>query len=79
MVLNFGIRPFEFTDFIKMIEEGNLNISKVNYCDVVYSSFLDNEISFYHFEITCDLAYVIPGFFSEDVILQLNEFKMKNI
>jgi sugar phosphate isomerase/epimerase len=78
MVLNFGIRPFEFTDFIEMIEEGNLNISKVNYSDVVSSSFLNNQVSFHHFEITCDLAYVIPGFFSEEVIVQLNEFKIKN-
>ncbi|MFX0084492.1 MAG: cobamide remodeling phosphodiesterase CbiR [Candidatus Hodarchaeota archaeon] len=77
MVFNFGIRPFEFIDFIKMIEEGNLNISKVNYLDVVSSSFLNNEISFHHFEITCDLAYVIPGFFNEDLIVQINEFKLK--
>ena len=29
MDLSFGIRPFDFTDFIKMIKEGNLDISAI--------------------------------------------------
>ncbi|UCG01805.1 MAG: TIM barrel protein [Candidatus Heimdallarchaeota archaeon] len=76
MTLHFGIRPFEFQDFIGMIgEKGKLDISSVSYVDVVKDS-LQNK--FDHFEVTGDLAYVLPGLLSKDVINQLTEFKNRN-
>ncbi len=75
MTLRFGVRPFEFPDFIGMIEKEKLDISSVNYTDVVKDSLQGN---FNHFEITGDLAYVLPGLLSKDVINQLIEFKTSN-
>ncbi|MFX0013177.1 MAG: cobamide remodeling phosphodiesterase CbiR [Promethearchaeota archaeon] len=75
MVLLFGVRPFEFQDFIGMIEQGKLDISSVNYTDIVKASLQDG---FQHFEITGDLAYVLPGLLRKDVIDQLNEVRIIN-
>ncbi|MFX0124681.1 MAG: cobamide remodeling phosphodiesterase CbiR [Candidatus Hodarchaeota archaeon] len=75
MALLFGVRPFEFQDFVGMIETGKLNISSVNYVDVVKASLQDK---FRHFEVTGDLAYVLPGLLSSDVINQLTEVKIQN-
>ncbi|MFX1517405.1 MAG: cobamide remodeling phosphodiesterase CbiR [Promethearchaeota archaeon] len=75
MVLLFGIRPFEFSDFIGMIEQGKIDISNVNYVQVVKDSLQDK---FTHFEVTADLAYVLPGLLSEEVINQLTELKKQN-
>lgn len=75
MALLFGIRPFEFQDFIGMIEKGKIDISRVNYTDVVKDSLQE---MFTHFEVTADLAYVLPGLLSEDAITQLTEFKNRN-
>ncbi len=78
MPLNFGIRPFEFSDFISMIGEGTLNVTQVDYCDLVASSFNRNDNLFQHFEVTCDLAFVLPGFFDSKTMQRLNEFRIKN-
>jgi len=75
LALRFGIRPFEFRDFIGMIKKGKIDISSVNYTDVVKDSLQDK---FTHFEVTADLAYVLPGLLSEEVINQLTEFKNRN-
>ena len=75
MGLCFGIRPFEFQDFIGMIETGKLDISSLNYTEVVRNS-LQNK--FQHFEVTGDLAYVLPGLLSNDEINHLAEFKNRN-
>ncbi|MFX1507501.1 MAG: cobamide remodeling phosphodiesterase CbiR [Promethearchaeota archaeon] len=74
MGLCFGVRPFEFQDFIKVIKKGK-DISSINYTEVVRNS-LQNK--FQHFEVTSDLAYVLPGLLSNDVINQLTEFKNRN-
>jgi sugar phosphate isomerase/epimerase len=73
--LCFGVRPFEFQDFIGMIENGKIDISSVNYTDVVQDS-LQNK--FRHFEVTGDLTYVLPGLLTSDTINQLKEFKNRN-
>ena len=78
MNLSFGIRPFDFTDFIKMIKEGNLDISAIKYIDVVSSTFQQTEALFQHFEITCDLAYVLPDLLNDEVIEKLNDLKTLN-
>lgn len=78
MNLSFGIRPFDFTDFIQMIKEGNLDISAVKYIDVVSSTFQQIEALFQHFEITCDLAYVLPDLLNDDVITKLKDFQTLN-
>lgn len=75
MGLCFGVRPFEFQDFIGMIQKGQLDITSVNYTDVVKNSLQGN---FHHFEITADLAYVLPRLLNKDVIDQLNEFRISN-
>ncbi len=75
MPLNFGIRPFDFLDFFKMIEKGQLDITNTSYIDVTRASLQDE---FQHFEITADLVYVLPGLLTADVIQQLNEFKIAN-
>jgi len=75
MVLRFGIRPFEFQDFIRMIEKGQLDMASVNYADIVKASLLDN---FQHFEITGDLIFILPGLITNHVIQQLKEFKKSN-
>lgn len=73
--LRFGIRPFEFEDFFRMIEQGKLDISRVSYVEVARASLQD---SFKHFEVTADLAYVLPGLLSAGVIDEITDFKMKN-
>lgn len=78
MPLNFGIRPFEFSDFILMIGQGTIDVTKVDYCDIVVSSFKQNGNLFRHFEVTCDLAYILPGFFNSEVMERLNKFRIKN-
>ncbi|MFX0173713.1 MAG: cobamide remodeling phosphodiesterase CbiR [Candidatus Hodarchaeota archaeon] len=75
MRLRFGVRPFDFPDFARMIETGKFELNQVNYVDVVKSS-LQNE--FQHFEITSDLMFVLPGLLSPKVIQQLNHLKTEN-
>ncbi|MFX0209113.1 MAG: cobamide remodeling phosphodiesterase CbiR [Candidatus Hodarchaeota archaeon] len=75
MKLRFGVRPFDFPDFARMIETGKFELNQVNYIDVVKSS-LQNE--FQHFEITSDLMFVLSGLLSKAVIQRLNQFKTKN-
>ena len=74
MHISFGIRPFELEDFFRMIEQGQLDITKCNYIDVLLAS-LQNK--FQHFEVTADLAYVLPGLLTKEVIQQLKEIKTK--
>ncbi|MFX0093084.1 MAG: cobamide remodeling phosphodiesterase CbiR [Candidatus Hodarchaeota archaeon] len=73
MALRFGVLPFNFQDFFMMVDEGKVDITKVNYIDLVKVSLEDKNIE--HFEITGDLLYVLPGLLSSDVITQLEEFK----
>jgi sugar phosphate isomerase/epimerase len=61
-----------------MIGEGTLDVTQVDYCDIVASSFKGNGNLFQHFEVTCDLAYVLPGFFNSKTMQRLNEFRIKN-
>ena len=75
MVLSFGIRPFELEDFFRMIGQDQLDITKCNYIDVLLASLQD---PFRHFEVTADLAYVLPGLLTIEVIQQLKEIKTKN-
>lgn len=72
MTLLFGIRPFEFEDFLNMIVDGRVDISQVNYLDVLQIT-LGNE--FKHFEITADLTYVLPGVLSPSVVSALKDYK----
>ncbi|MFW9778095.1 MAG: cobamide remodeling phosphodiesterase CbiR [Candidatus Heimdallarchaeota archaeon] len=72
MTLLFGIRPFEFEDFLKMVVDGRLDLSQANYLDVLQTT-LGNE--FKHFEITADLAYVLPGLLTPDVVTGLRTYK----
>jgi sugar phosphate isomerase/epimerase len=77
VLLNFGIRPFEFSDFISMIGEGTLDVTQVDYCDIVASSLKRSGNLFRHFEVTCDLAYVLPGFFNSNTMQRLKEFRIR--
>lgn len=72
MTLLLGIRPFEFEDFLKMIVDGRLDISQASYLDVLQTT-LGNE--FKHFEISADLAYVLPGLLTPSVVSDLREYK----
>ena len=72
MALRFGVRPFEFQDFTRMIVKGELDINNVSYIDVVRTNLQDE---FQHFEITSDLAYVLPGLLTTNVVNQLKELK----
>ena len=58
-----------------MIEKGRLDITSINYADIVKDSL---QGIFQHFEITGDLVYVLPGLLTKDVIDQLNNIKTHN-
>ncbi|MHA2297482.1 MAG: cobamide remodeling phosphodiesterase CbiR [Candidatus Hodarchaeales archaeon] len=75
MTLLFGVRPFDFSDFIGMIEKGQLDISRVNYVDVVKATMQEE---FKHFEITSDLAFVLPGLITENTVHQLKDLTSRN-
>ena len=75
MVLTFGIRPFELEDFFRIIEQGQLDITKCNYIDVLSASL---QGQFRHFEVTADLVYVLPGLLTIEVIQQLKKIKAEN-
>jgi len=75
MNLRFGVRPFDFPDFVKMIETGKLDLNRVKYIDVLKTG-LQND--FHHFEITSDLMFVLPGLLTSSTIQQLNQIKSKN-
>lgn len=76
MKFRFGVRPFEFQDFVHMIENGKLDISNVSYLDVAKKSI--EMVNFQHFEFTADLVYVLPGLITKEVINQVKEFKDNN-
>ncbi|MHA2330096.1 MAG: hypothetical protein ACXACR_16380, partial [Candidatus Hodarchaeales archaeon] len=75
MSLRYGIRPFEFEDFTKMIQHGKIDITNVDYIDVLQSSLPPG---FKHYEISSDLAYVLPGFLTTEVIHRLSELNKRN-
>ncbi|MFX0184039.1 MAG: hypothetical protein ACFE95_13230, partial [Candidatus Hodarchaeota archaeon] len=75
MGLCFGVRPFDFPDFVKMIETGKFDLNQMKYIDVLKRS-MQNE--FHHFEITSDLMYVLPGLITSNTIRQINQLKAKN-
>ena len=74
MPLKFGNRPFDFSDFFKLILNGKIDISNLNYIDVMRNSI---DVGFKHIEITGDLPYVLPGILSPEEIEQMVEIKKK--
>ncbi|NHJ49325.1 MAG: sugar phosphate isomerase/epimerase [Asgard group archaeon] len=74
MPLKFGNRPFDFSDFFTLIMNGKIDLSNINYIDVMRNSI---DAGFKHIEITGDLPYVLPGILSPDEIDQLVEIKKK--
>ena len=74
MGLLFGHRPFDFSDLFKLIMNGEIDFSNVNYIDVMKKSI---EAGFKHIEITGDLPYVLPGIFTPEVIDNLVKYKKK--
>ncbi|MBK5114019.1 MAG: sugar phosphate isomerase/epimerase [Candidatus Heimdallarchaeota archaeon] len=74
MALLFGNRPFDFTDFFSLIMDGKIDLSNLNYLDVMKNSV---EAGFKHIEITGDLPYVLPGLLTPEEIERLVEFKKK--
>ncbi|MGC9779937.1 MAG: sugar phosphate isomerase/epimerase [Candidatus Heimdallarchaeota archaeon] len=72
--LIFGNRPFDFSDFFKLIMNGEIDFSNVNYIDVMKKSV---DAGFNHIEITGDLPYVLPGVLTPEVINNLAKFKKK--
>jgi len=75
MGLLFGTRPFEFTDFFALIQNGKLDFSKLNFIEVVKRHM---EAGFSHFEINGDLTHVLPGIITPEVINGLVELKKHN-
>ena len=74
LALTFGNRPFEFKDFFALFQNGTLDLSKLNFGEIVMKNI---SAGFKHIEITGDLAYVIPGILSPEVIEQLAMLKQK--
>ncbi len=72
MKLLFGLRPFEFEDFFSGIHDKNIDLSNLDYLSAV-KRLIDTNIR--HFEITADLAYVLPGLITENTIAQLKKVK----
>ncbi len=77
MALLFGNRPFEFSDFFSLFQDGQFDMSKLNYVQIVEKNI---DSGFKHIEITGDLIYVLPGILSPETISRLIELKQeKNI
>ncbi|NHK32616.1 MAG: sugar phosphate isomerase/epimerase [Asgard group archaeon] len=74
MPLIFGHRPFDFSDFFKLIMNGKIDLSNLNYIDVMRNSI---NAGFKHIEITGDLPNVLPGILSPEEIEQMVELKKK--
>lgn len=74
MALLFGNRPFDFADFFEIIQEGDFDLSNLNYVNVMKKSL---EAGFRHIEITGDLMYVLPGLLTKESVEQLVEVKKK--
>ncbi|NHJ40439.1 MAG: sugar phosphate isomerase/epimerase [Asgard group archaeon] len=74
MALLFGNRPFDFKDFFKLIMNGKIDFSNLNYIEVMKHSI---EAGFKHIEITGDLPNVLPGILSLEEIEKLIEYKKK--
>ncbi|MBY8999546.1 MAG: sugar phosphate isomerase/epimerase [Candidatus Heimdallarchaeota archaeon] len=72
MGLLFGIRPFEFSDFFELFKDGNLDLSRLNYVEIVRKNI---DAGFKHIEITGDLAYVLPGVLTQAIIEDLVKIK----
>ncbi len=72
MGLLFGIRPFEFSDFFKLFKDGNLDLSRLNYVEIVKKNI---DAGFKHIEITGDLAHVLPGILTPAIIEELVKIK----
>jgi len=72
MVLLFGNRPFEFSDFFALFQDGQFDMSKLDYIQIVNKNI---EAGFKHIEITGDLVYVLPGILSPKTISKLIELK----
>ena len=72
MTLLFGNRPFDFSDFFQLIIKGEIDLSNINYIDVMMKSI---DAGFKHIEITGDLPYVLPGVLTEEEITKLVEIK----
>ncbi len=73
--LLFGTRPFEFTDFFFLFQDGKLDFSKLNFIEVVKRHM---DAGFKHFEINGDLIHVLPGIITPEIIDALVEFKKRN-
>ncbi|NHJ84866.1 MAG: sugar phosphate isomerase/epimerase [Asgard group archaeon] len=68
----FGHRPFDFNDFFKLVMNGKIDFSNLNYIDVMRNSI---DAGFKHIEITGDIPNVLPGLLSPNEINQLVEIK----
>lgn len=77
MALLFGNRPFEFSDFFSLFQDGQFDMSKLNYVQIVEKNI---DSGFKHIEITGDLIYILPGILSPETISRLIELKQeKNV
>jgi len=74
VALKFGNRTFDFSDLFGLIMDGKVDLSNLNYIDVMKNSV---DAGFKHIEITGDLPYVLPGILTSEKIKQLVEFKKK--
>ncbi|MHA1445617.1 MAG: cobamide remodeling phosphodiesterase CbiR [Candidatus Heimdallarchaeaceae archaeon] len=74
MALLFGNRPFEFSDFFSLFQDGQFDMSKLNYINIVDKNI---KAGFKHIEITGDLIYILPGILSPETISRLIELKQE--
>lgn len=74
MALLFGNRPFEFSDFFSLFQDGQFDMSKLNYVNIVDKNI---KAGFKHIEITGDLIYILPGILSPETISRLIELKQE--
>ncbi len=68
IALLFGNRPFEFSDFFSLFQDGQFDMSKLNYVQIVEKNI---DSGFKHIEITGDLIYILPGILSPETISRL--------
>ncbi|MHA1828562.1 MAG: cobamide remodeling phosphodiesterase CbiR [Candidatus Heimdallarchaeaceae archaeon] len=72
MALLFGARPFEFSDFFALFQNGQFDLTKLDYVKIVKKY---TDAGYKHIELTGDLIYVLPGIITPDVIKKLIALK----
>jgi sugar phosphate isomerase/epimerase len=74
MRLLFGTRPFEFSDFFALFQNGQFDFSKLNFIEIMKKHI---KAGFRHFEINGDLYHVLPGIITPEMIEELVKIKQK--